>query len=226
MKIIHTFFLIVCTAFICTGSTPVVSGNSVKKGDKTVSFYKGGSFLLHGKEIRCQGSLTIGTMGGYFSFGSRNIKSSFSKPEKGVFLYKGTVPANKNGASMEVSEEVSLTPMGSLEFQITWKCENMRDAKDMFFGLRFPMAHFKDQKVLVGTQEVLILNQSKYGFFVKDKLSDPGLDFYNWDKARKFTIQCEGNIKVVMQSTKDKEYLLRIYPPAGSNTLRFTLSFQ
>lgn len=88
------------------------------------------------------------------------------------------------------------------------------------------MAHFKNQKVPAGSYETTVLNQSKYGFFNKSNFPDPKLVFYAWDDARRFSIQCEGKVKIIMQSVKDKDFLLRIYPDPGSNVLRFTLLFQ
>ena len=219
------FFMM--TVSVCTGTVPVVGRNSIQSGNKSVHFYKGGVVLVTGKGIRCHTSLNMGTSGGYFSFGSKKVlKSSFSSPEKGVFLYKATVPEDKKGTEMEVSQEVSLTPMGSLEFQIQWKAADKRNLRDFFYILRFPMAHFKNQKVPAGSYETTVLNQSKYGFFNKSNLPDPKLVLYAWDDTRRFSIQCEGKVKIIMQSVKDKDFLLRIYPDPGSNVLRFTLLFQ
>lgn len=201
--------------------------DSIQCGEKKMRFLKQGTtVLMHRSKGFLTGSLTVGTKGGYFTFGSAGANGKFTNPEKDFWEYSGSFPEDRKNTRMKVKLNFELTPHGSIESNLSWTISDPKNLKDTFYSVSVPMANFQGKSILLSGKEVPIANITKYGFFQANDLENPELVLYHWDKDRKISIQGEGKIRIVFQSVKDKNVMVRFYPQPAGGTMKLIWQLQ
>ena len=220
------FFAVFLCSVILNAAEFTCTHNSIQYGKKQMRFLKSGTTLLQGPKCFLSGALTIGTKGGYFSFGSAGVNGKFDNPEKCFWEYSGSFPEDRNNAKMELKQSFELTPHGSIESVFTWKISNPKNLTDTFYIVYLPIAQFQGKSILFNGKEIPIANITKYGFFQESNAENPELVFYHWDKDRKISIQGEGKMRIVFQSVQDKNVMVRFYPKPADGTMKLIWRIQ
>lgn len=226
-------FLKICSIALCfaLGMTLSAAGNitcthnRITFPAKSILLQKQGNVILMGKDLYMNTSLNVGTRSGYNVFGSKAVNGIFSNPVKGLWEYKGNFPENTDGRKLEVSQSVEVTPMGTVEFSFQWKAGNARNLTDLFFMVSFPIKHFAGKKILVDQQAVPVADVTKYGFFRKNSSQNSTITFYAWEEAKSFSIQTEGPVRILLQSIKNKNVIVRFYPDPASGNMKLIFKF-
>lgn len=221
------FFAFVLCSGILGAAEFACNHDSIRYGKKQIRFLQQGTAqLLYESKCCLSGEIKVGTKGGYFSFGSHGINRKFINPENGFWEYSGTFPEDRKNTRMALKQSFELTPVGSMEVNVSWKASDPKNVKDTYYIVYLPMADFQGKSILVNRQEIPIVNETKYGFFQNYKMENPELTFYHWDKDRKIRIQGEGKMRIVFQTEKDKYVMVRFYPRTASGPMKLIWKIQ
>ena len=221
-------FLKICSIALCfaLGMTRSAAGNitcthnRITFPAKSILLQKQGNVILMGKDLYMNTNLNVGTRSGYNVFGSKAVNGKFSNPAKGLWEYKGNFPENTDGRKMEVSQSVEVTPMGTVELTFSWKPSDVKNVKDLFFLASFPIRHFTGRSITVNQQQVPVADITKYGFYNGKKQKNNTVLLYDWDNKRSYSIQSEGNVRVLLQSIKGKNVMIRFYPEVSEGEMK------
>ena len=158
----------------------------------------------------------------WYSFTNPDAAPKLVSSENNTWKFQAAIPLDADQTVLKAAETFSMTPFGTIETEISWeKPANPKDLLETACFFTIPMKALGDNKLMVDSQELQIVKETKYGWFSR-AMENPSFVLYPGVEGREFTLAFQGKCRVSIGTVKNSGVTVRVI--TDQSPIKYTIT--